>query len=230
MLSNNQSRFLDLLLVSGALKFGSFKTKSGRVSPFFFNSGAFDHGSLLSDVAECYASRIVEFARMASLPEIHLYGPAYKGITLAAAAAMATARILSREVPFTFNRKEVKDHGEGGVFVGRAVTRHTNLVVVEDVMTGGTSVRETIELLRPIGAKICGVVIGVDRMERGSGAERASIEISSKYNIPVLPILTIDEIVNELWRDGAPVHRLGQDWITKNIRAEIEQYRAEWGC
>lgn len=230
MLSQNQNRFLDLLLKSGALRFGSFKTKSGRMSPFFLNSGAFDHGALLREVAECYAARIVEFVKSTGLSQIHLYGPAYKGITLAAASAIETAKMTGGEVPFTFNRKEAKDHGEGGVFVGRPLTRESKLLIVEDVMTGGTSVRETIDLLRPIGAKVCGVVIGVDRMERGLGAERASQEIARKFDVPVIPILTIDEIVAALWINGAALPRLGKSWISNEIKSEIDRYRAEWGA
>jgi len=230
MLSQNQDRFLDLLLKSGALKFGSFKTKSGRMSPFFLNSGAFDHGALLRDVAECYAAQIVDFVKSTGLSQIHLYGPAYKGITLAAASAIETAKMTGWEVPFTFNRKEAKDHGEGGVFVGRQLTSESKLLVVEDVMTGGTSVRETIDLLKPIGARVCGVVIGVDRMERGLGAERASQEIARKFDVPVISILTIDEIVSTLWRNAAAVPRLGKSWINNEIKSEIDRYRAEWGA
>jgi orotate phosphoribosyltransferase len=229
MLSENQSRFLDVLLGSGALRFGTFKTKSGRMSPFFLNSGAFDHGALLQQVAQCYAALIIEFIKSTRLSDVHLYGPAYKGITLAAAAAMETARITGREVPFTFNRKEVKDHGEGGTFVGRKLTPESKVLIVEDVMTGGTSVRETIDILRPVGAKICGVLIGVDRMERGLGSERASREISGNFSVPVHSILTIDEIVDALWKDCKPVERLGKVWITSELKSEIDRYRSEWG-
>lgn len=229
MLSTNQNKFLDLLLESGALKFGSFKTKSGRTSPFFFNSGAFDHGRILSQVAECYADRLVSFSKSHNIQGFHLYGPAYKGITLAAATAMEAARITGQEVPFTFNRKERKEHGEGGDFIGRQITKQSRLIIIEDVMTGGTSVRESVDLLCPIGPTFCGVVIGVDRMERGKTSLCASKEIFQEFKIPVVSILTIDEIVGSLWQNGSPVPRMDRVWITKDIKTSIDHYRSEWG-
>jgi len=229
MLNLNQSKFLDVLLRSGALQFGSFKTKSGRVSPFFLNSGAFDSGDVLHEVAKCYAHVIKHVVDSLKLSTIHLYGPAYKGITLAAAAAVETAKLVDRDVAFTFNRKEKKDHGEGGVFVGRQISSASQLLIIEDVMTGGTSIRETMELLKPTGASVKAVVIGVDRMEVGADKERASQEISRKFNIPVFSILTIDEIVAALWRDGGPIKRLDKEWITNNLREDIIRYRSQWG-
>ena len=228
-LSPLQNRYLDLLLAGGVLKFGSFKTKSGRLSPFFLNSGAFDHGSILREVAKCYSERVVEFAAHQGVSDIHLYGPAYKGITLAAATAIEVALITGREVPFTFNRKEAKDHGEGGRFVGREISPGVSLFIIEDVMTGGTSIRETMDILAPTGAKVRGVFIGVDRLELGADNVRASSEVQLRYNFPVISILTIDEIVDALWRNGAAVERLGRVWITAQIKSEIERYRSEWG-
>ena len=220
-LSQLQNRFLDLLLSSGALKFGEFKTKSGRVSPYFINMGAFDHGRVLNDVAACYAqiisSRFVD--------HIHLYGPAYKGITLAAATAMELAKHSQEEIPFTFNRKEAKDHGEGGVFVGRALSPSRPVIIIEDVMTGGTSIRETMELLRPRNVSIRAVVIGIDRQERGVGSRQASQEVQADFGCQVLSILTIDEIVKALWN----TERLGKIWIDGSVKSRIDQYRAEWG-
>jgi orotate phosphoribosyltransferase len=229
MLNQNQSKFLDVLLRSGALQFGSFKTKSGRMSPFFLNSGAFDSGNVLHEVAECYAHVIKSVVDSIKLATIHLYGPAYKGITLAAAAAVETSRLMDRDVAFTFNRKEKKDHGEGGVFIGRNISSESQLLIIEDVMTGGTSIRETLELLKSTGASVKAVVIGVDRMEIGSGKDRASLEISKKFNIPVYSILTIDEIVEALWSDRGPIKRLGKEWITNDLRQDITTYRLQWG-
>lgn len=216
-----QNRFLDLLLTSGALKFGEFKTKSGRLSPYFMNTGAFDHGRVLGDVAICYAQLI----RSKFKDSIHLYGPAYKGITLAAATAIELSRSGSDEIPFTFNRKEAKDHGEGGVFVGRSLTPGQSVIVVEDVMTGGTSIRETMELLRPRNVSIRAVVIGIDRQERGVGTRQASLEVQADFGCPVFSILTIDDIVKALWRQ----QRLGKVWIDDQIKSRIDTYRAHWG-
>ena len=219
-LSSLQSRFLDLLLSSGALKFGEFKTKSGRMSPYFINTGAFDHGRVLRDVARCYA----ELVHSRYEHDVHLYGPAYKGITLAAATAMELANLSADDVPFTFNRKEAKDHGEGGVFVGRALRPSQPVIVIEDVMTGGTSIRETMELLKPRGISIRAVVIGIDRQERGSGSKQASLEVQADYGCPVLAILTIVDIVKALWN----TERLGKIWIDGAIKSMIDQYRSEW--
>jgi orotate phosphoribosyltransferase len=229
MLTDLQSGFLNLLLSSGALRFGSFKTKSGRMSPFFLNSGAFDHGTILRDVARCYAKQLVAFSKSQGITSWHLYGPAYKGITLAAATAMELALETGQEVPFTFNRKEVKDHGEGGFFIGRQITENSELIIVEDVLTGGTSVRQTLELLKPIGPMVRAVIIGVDRMERGLGQMSAAAEIRSTLNIPVIAILSIQEIVDALWQHGRPVPRLGKIWLDESLKKSIDDYRAQWG-
>lgn len=224
-LSLAQNQFLDLLLSSGALRFGEFKTKSGRMSPYFLNTGAFDHGALLSQVAACYAAFVAE-----RFPgPIHLYGPAYKGITLACATAMELSRITGVEVPFTFNRKEAKNHGEAGVFVGRELSRGSSVLIIEDVMTGGTSVRETMEYLAPRGITVRGVVIGVDRQERGLGANRAAKEVADLYGFPVAAILTMDEIIVSLWGESGGIARLGRLWIDAASKARIDQYRAQWG-
>lgn len=221
-LSNPASRFLDLLLESGALKFGEFKTKSGRLSPYFFNTGCFDQGRILTEVASCYAELILDhFPRS----DLHLYGPAYKGIPLATSIAQELARRTGREVPFTFNRKEAKDHGEGGQFIGRDLNEESRVIVVEDVMTGGTSVRETIALLKPIGATIEAVIIGVDREERGIGATKASTEITSTFGIPVIPILKLHNILDLLWN----TQRGGKVWVTDDIRQRADEYARQFG-
>lgn len=220
-LSSLQNRFLNLLLTSGALKFGEFKTKSGRMSPYFINTGAFDHGRVLGEVAECYS----ELIRSRFADGVHLYGPAYKGITLAAATAIELSKHIQEDVPFTFNRKEAKDHGEGGVFVGRPLNPSQPVIIIEDVMTGGTSIRETMELLRPRNIAIRAVVIGIDRQERGVGSQQASLEVQADFGCPVLSILTIDEIVKALWN----TERLGKVWVDGQIKTRIDQYRENWG-
>jgi orotate phosphoribosyltransferase len=220
-----RQRFLDLLLESGALKFGEFKTKSGRVSPFFFNTGCFDHGKLLSDVARCYAELIA--SRFA--PPYHLYGPAYKGITLAAAVAVELAEITGLQVPFTFNRKEVKGHGEGGRFVGRALTPESPLIIVEDIITGGTSINETMAMLTPLRIPVRAVVVGIDRQEKGSGPVIASGEIADRYGVMVCSVINLHEILSELWGDHGPRQRLGRPWLDEKTKAAIDQYRSTWG-
>jgi len=229
MLTEIQNKFLDLLLESGALKFGNFQTKSGRMSPFFFNSGAFNDGLTLKRVAQCYASFILSDLVALAHHDLHLYGPAYKGITLASATAMELASISGRNVSFTFNRKEQKNHGEGGAFIGRDISKSSSLIVIEDVMTGGTSVRETLDILQPMGAGICAVLVGVDREERGAGDVRASVEISSVFGIPVFSILTINEIINALWMGDSPVVRVGKTWLDSDLMSRIKDYRRQWG-
>lgn len=213
--------FLDLLLASGALQFGSFKTKSGRLSPYFINTGSFDNGALLSQIAGCYADLI---QRVLPGGPWHLFGPAYKGIALATSIAQELSRRTGQEVPYTFNRKEAKDHGEGGSFIGRCLTANSSLVITEDVMTGGTSVRDCLEFLKPIGAQVKDVVVGVDRQERGRDQRLASAEISQDYHIRVHAILCLEEIVQILWNKP----RLGKVWIDDDIKKRIDLYRAEW--
>jgi orotate phosphoribosyltransferase len=229
MLTDLQGCFLDLLLSSGALRFGQFKTKSGRMSPFFLNSGAFDHGEILRSVARCYAKRLVNFSKMNPISTWHLYGPAYKGITLAAATAMELALETGKEVAFTFNRKEAKDHGEGGLFIGREISANSEIVIVEDVLTGGTSVRQTLDLLRPINPRVGAVIVGVDRMERGVGQYSAAAEIETAFKIPVVSILSIQEIIDALWQDGHPLPRMGKAWLDSSLKASIDEYRSQWG-
>jgi orotate phosphoribosyltransferase len=229
MLTDLQGSFLDLLLSSGALRFGQFKTKSGRMSPFFLNSGAFDHGEILRSVARCYAKRLVHFSKTNPISTWHLYGPAYKGITLAAATAMELALETGKEVAFTFNRKEVKDHGEGGFLIGREIRANSEIVIVEDVLTGGTSVRQTLDLLRPINPRVGAVIVGVDRMERGVGQYTAAAEIRDAFKIPVVSILSIQEIIDALWQDGRPLPRMGKAWLDSSLKASIDEYRSQWG-
>ena len=221
-LSDTAERFLDLLLASGALKFGEFKTKSGRLSPYFFNTGCFDAGKILSNVAGCYADLILS---RFDPTQIHLYGPAYKGIPLATSIAQELARRTGQDIPFTFNRKEVKAHGEGGSFIGRALTKDSKVLIVEDVMTGGTSIRETLDLLAPIGAKIEAVIIGVDREERGTGTEKAAVQMTKDYGIPVHPILRLHEIMALLWNKS----RGGRIWVTDEIKQRADEYQRQFG-
>jgi orotate phosphoribosyltransferase len=217
-----KEQFLKLLLTSHALRFGEFKTKSGRLSPFFINTGAFDHGAVLASVASCYSDLVQ--SNFGPLARLHLYGPAYKGIPLATAVSIELASRTHTDVCFTYNRKERKDHGEGGVFVGREITKGTSVLIVEDVLTGGTSVRESLELLRSVGANARAVIVGVDREERGSSQKSAKREIEEDFNVPVHAILTISEIVDRLY--GNEIE--GRVWIGGDTYQRIQSYRAQY--
>jgi len=212
--------FLELILEAGVLRFGSFKTKSGRTSPFFFNTGSIQTGPAIARLARSYASVIAE-----SFPDAdNLFGPAYKGIPLAVATSVALSEQVGRAVSFTFDRKEEKDHGEGGGLVGYCYEKPARVVIVEDVLTGGTSLRHTLELLGPRGVRPIGAVVGIDREERGVGNLPARREIEEKYGLKVVPLLTLTEIVAELQQ---PV--LGRRWIDEATLADIGRYRSQYG-
>lgn len=189
-----QQEFIELARHYQVLRFGEFTLKSGRVSPYFFNAGAFASGAALAALGRCYASRIVE----SGLEFDVLLGPAYKGIPLAAATAIALASEHGRDVPFAYNRKEAKDHGEGGTLVGAPL--EGRVLVVDDVITAGTAVREVIAMIEGAGAQLAGVAIGLDRRERGSGERSAIQEIEQEHSIPVLSIIDINHII--VWLEG----------------------------
>lgn len=187
-----QRAFLDFASEIGALRFGDFTLKSGRQSPYFFNAGLFDTGTRLARLGEAYASRILD----ARLGFDLLYGPAYKGIPLAAATAIALATGHGRDIPYAFNRKEAKDHGEGGAIVGRALAGR--VLIVDDVITAGTSVRESVQIIRGAGAVPAGVLIALDRQERGEGRLSATAEVSERLGIPVISIVTLADLIEHL--------------------------------
>jgi len=215
--------FLELLLYSRVLQFGEFKTKSGRTTPYFFNTGNFSSGRTIGSVAACYAQLISkEFGGKVT----NLFGPAYKGIPLCVAASQSLAALLDRDIGFTFNRKEQKDHGEGGSLIGASYSEPHQVVVIEDVLTGGTSLRETMHLMRGFPVKVIGCAIGVDRQERGLGEKRAAIEIEKEFNVPVRAILTLDEIVDLLFEREV----LGKIWVNADAKKRIDAYRAEYGA
>jgi orotate phosphoribosyltransferase len=200
-----RQQFIRFALEAGVLRFGEFKTKAGRLSPYFFNAGLFDDGARLGRLAEFYAQRLVDAERSGEAAFDMLFGPAYKGITLASATAVALAR-LGRSTSFAFNRKEAKDHGEGGNLVGAPL--RGRVVIVDDVISAGTSVRESVELIRSQGATPAAVLIALDRMERGGDAEHptdtsATQEVTRRYGIPVLSIATLDDLLSFLEQDDA---------------------------
>ncbi|MEZ5570573.1 MAG: orotate phosphoribosyltransferase [Halioglobus sp.] len=187
-----QREFIELARKSDVLKFGKFTLKSGRVSPYFFNAGAFSSGGALAALGRCYAQCIVQSGVEFDV----LLGPAYKGIPLAAATVVALADHHALDVPFAYNRKEAKSHGEGGTLVGAPL--RGRVLVIDDVITAGTAVREVISMIQDAGAALAGVVIGLDRQERGVGAQSAVQELELSQGVPVLSIVNMGHIINYL--------------------------------
>lgn len=211
-----KQEFIKFAAECGVLTFGSFTLKSGRISPYFFNSGNFKTGSQLAKLGGFYASCIKENGLSPDL----LFGPAYKGIPLVSAAASSLYNLYGIDLPYTFNRKEAKDHGEGGVFVGSAPKAGEKVLIIEDVITAGTAVREVLPLVTQTGADVEGMVILVDRMERGKGDTSAVQEVYRDFRIKVYPIVTVNDIIDAL-KSGIVS---GAEHI-ENMLA----YRAEYG-
>jgi orotate phosphoribosyltransferase len=222
MLPQRERRFLELLLSAEVLRFGSFQTKSGRMSPYFFNTGRFDSAHKISLVAELYADLIIDqFGHSVE----NLFGPAYKGIPLAIATAQALSQKTGRDVTFSFNRKEQKSHGEGGGLIGYQYKGGEKVVVVEDVITGGTSINETLPLLRSYKVDILGFAVGIDRQERGLGSKIAMEEVSARWGIRGASILSLHQIVEAL--DQREFQ--GRVWIDASTRRSIDEYRQTYG-
>jgi orotate phosphoribosyltransferase len=209
-----RQQFIEFALQAGVLRFGEFTTKAGRKSPYFFNAGLFNRGALLGRLARFYAQTLLAARAEGRVQFDMLFGPAYKGITLASATAVALAD-LGADVPFAYNRKEAKDHGEGGALVGAPLTGR--VVVVDDVITAGTSVRESVDLIRRAGATPAGVLIAIDRMERAGtedamSAHSAVQEVEKLYGMPVFAIANLNDLLafidsgSELAAQAAP-HR-----------------------
>ena len=191
MNSDFRQDFIRFALATKVLCFGEFKTKAGRLSPYFFDTGLFSDGNSLRTLGQFYAKAIAQSGTAFDM----LYGPAYKGIPLVASTAVALAE-SGRNLPFCFNRKEAKDHGEGGRTVGAPLAGR--VLIVDDVISAGTSVRESVDIIRSEGAEPCGVVISFDRMERGSGSSSAVSEVQSLFDIPVFAISTLDDLFRYL--------------------------------
>jgi orotate phosphoribosyltransferase len=184
-----QRDFLDFAIARDVLRFGAFTLKSGRVSPYFFNAGLFDSGAALARLGRCYAAALVE----SGLEFDTLFGPAYKGIPLVAAVAIALAEHYGRDLPWCCNRKEAKDHGEGGTLIGAPLAGR--VLIVDDVITAGTAIRETMDLLARHDAIPAGVIIALDRQERGQGERSAVQEVERAHGVPVTRIVTLDDLV-----------------------------------
>ncbi|MEE8059229.1 MAG: orotate phosphoribosyltransferase [Pseudomonadales bacterium] len=208
-----QQRFIELAIAEEALCFGEYTLKSGRISPYFFNAGLLCSGAALAQLGRCYAHAIVESGVKFDV----LFGPAYKGIPLAAATAVALAEQFGRDVPYTYNRKEAKDHGEGGLMVGAPL--QGRVLIIDDVITAGTAVREVMTIIESHGAQAAGVVIGLNRQERGKGELSAIQEVEKEYTIPVISIVDLQQIITYLQ---------GQEGQTEQV-VKIEAYRQEFG-
>ena len=187
-MSEFRQAFLAFSVARDVLRFGDFVTKAGRRTPYFFNAGLFNDGESLKRMGEFYAQALLASGTGCD----QLFGPAYKGIPLASATAIALAG-MGHNLPWSFNRKEAKDHGEGGVVVGAALAGR--VVIIDDVITAGTSVRESVELIRAQGANPAGVLIALDRMERGQAERSAVQEVRENYGIPVVAIATLDDLM-----------------------------------
>lgn len=185
-------QFIDLAVRCNVLKFGEFELKSGRISPYFFNAGGFASGAALAALGRCYGAALIA----GKLAPDTLFGPAYKGIPLVATTAVALAEHHALDVPYAFNRKEAKTHGEGGTIVGAAL--RGDVVIVDDVMTAGTAVRESVQLIREQGARPAGVIIGLDRCERGQGSQSAVQEAGSDLGLDVVSVIDLHDIISWL--------------------------------
>ena len=212
MSSSDSSDFIAFACAQGVLRFGEFKTKAGRLSPYFFNAGLFNDGASLGRLAGFYADAILK----ANLPLDMLFGPAYKGIPLVAAISIALAE-RGRNLPFAFNRKEAKDHGEGGTLVGAPLAGR--VLIVDDVISAGTSVRESVEIIRTAGAMPAGVAIAIDRQERGTGALSAVQEVEQTQGMPVIAVARLTDVIDYL---------AGQPQLEQNLAA-VRAYRETYG-
>ena len=211
-MSDFTQEFIQFAIAKEVLRFGEFKTKAGRLSPYFFNAGLFNDGDSLMKLGEFYAAAIQKSGVQFDM----LFGPAYKGITLAASIAIALAR-QGRNVPYAYNRKEAKDHGEGGTIVGAPLAGR--VLIVDDVISAGTSVRESVDIIRGQGATPAGVAIAIDRQERGQGALSAVQEVEQQTGMPVISIATLADLIRFL--DDAPQ--------LQAYKPAVQQYRADYG-
>ena len=210
-----QKAFIEFVIRHEILRFGSFTLKSGRTSPYFFNAGLFNTGEALSYIGNSYAAAIAKSGVDYDL----LFGPAYKGIPLVSVTAAALAQQHGINKPYCFNRKEAKDHGEGGLTVGAPL--QGRVLIVDDVITAGTAIREVMELLQRTGATPAGIVVALDRQERGTGRLSAIQEIREQYQIPVISIIALEQIIAYLSRQDNPA-------LAGHL-ADVQRYREEFG-
>lgn len=208
-----QREFIRFAIERGVLRFGEFTLKSGRTSPYFFNAGLFNSGSALAQLGRFYAEAVVASGISFDV----LFGPAYKGIPLAAATAVALAEQHKLDLPWCFNRKEAKDHGEGGTLVGAPLTG--NVLIIDDVITAGTAIREVMQIIQAQGAKAAGVLIALNRQERGKGELSAIQEVERDFGIPVVSIVSLEQVLEYLAEDAE----------LKKYLPAVQAYRAQYG-
>jgi orotate phosphoribosyltransferase len=207
-----QSEFIDLCVRQGVLRFGSFTLKSGRESPYFFNAGLFNTGAAVGAVGRAYAAALTA----SDLRFDMLFGPAYKGIPLVTITAAALAEQAGRNLPFAFNRKEAKDHGEGGNIVGSPLSG--GVLIVDDVITAGTAIRESIDIIRAAGARPAGVLLALDRQERGSNSPLSAVqEVEDQFGIPVVSVVNLADLMHHISRQG-------QEADLKRMQSYRERY------
>ncbi len=197
ILKPHQRDFIQFAIQKNVLKFGEFTLKSGRVSPYFFNAGLFDDGLSLANLGAFYAQTLVD----SDMPFDILFGPAYKGIPLGAATAVCLSSLHQKNVPFAFNRKEAKTHGEGGTLVGAPLTG--KVMIIDDVITAGTAIREVINIIQAAGAEPAGVIIALDRQEKGKGELSAIQEVERDFNIPVVSIVNLSQVLDYIQDDAS---------------------------
>ena len=213
-MENNKQEFIQFALAKGVLKFGEYKLKSGRISPYFFDLGLFNSGQSIDRLGRFYAAALME----SQLEYDMLFGPAYKGISITTALSSALARDYQIDMPFAFNRKETKDHGEKGLIIGAPI--EGRVLIVDDVITAGTAVFECARLIADLGGTLAGILISLDRQERGRETLSAVAEVSAKLNIPVVAIANLNDLIDLLESENTAI----KQWLP-----EIKKYKARYG-
>jgi len=213
-----QRTFIDLAMSRTALRFGAFKLKSGRESPYFFNAGLFNDGEAIAALGQCYAAALTR----SGLEFDMLFGPAYKGIPLVTTTAVALSEHHHRSVPWAFNRKEAKEHGEGGNIVGAPL--RGRVVIIDDVITAGTAIRESVEIIRAAGATPAGVALALDRQERGQGTQSAVQEVSAQFGLRCVSILTLADLIDTFEKEPSDAVRISREQF-----AALRAYQQSWG-
>jgi orotate phosphoribosyltransferase len=219
-----KKEFIEFMVACGVLTFGDFTTKSGRKTPFFINTGNFKTGAQLSRLGEFYAQAIHQhFGKDFEV----LFGPAYKGIPLSVAAAIGLVRLYGTDVMYCANRKELKDHGDTGILMGGRPKDGDRVVIIEDVTTAGTSIHETMPILKAQGAvEVMGLIISVDRMEKGKGEASAFSELQQQYGLNTQAIVSMNEVVEHLY--NREIH--GKVWIDEQMKGRLDEYYALYGA
>ena len=213
-MENNKQEFIQFALAKGVLKFGEYKLKSGRISPYFFDLGLFNSGQSIDRLGRFYAAALME----SQLEYDMLFGPAYKGISITTALSSALARDYQIDMPFAFNRKETKDHGEKGLIIGAPI--EGRVLIVDDVITAGTAVFECARLIADLGGTLAGILISLDRQERGRENLSAVAEVSAKLNVPVVAIANLNDLIDLLESENTAI----KQWLP-----EIKKYKARYG-